>query len=98
MTCYIWFILLYLCYSGINTSEVAQQVSGGECDGLRVPTVFLTRLLGNGRQAQQGLDTDVTLPTTWLNALQMAAPSAAIWTHLVTGVGACVGTAHACPT
>ena len=34
------------------------------CDGLRVPAVFPARLLGDGRQAQQGLDTDVTLPTT----------------------------------
>ena len=48
------------------------------CDGLRVPTVFLARLLGDGRQARQGLDTNVTLPTTWLNALQMVAPRAAI--------------------
>ena len=48
------------------------------CDGLRVPAIFPARLLGNGRQAQQGLDTNVMLPTTWLNALQMAAPGAAI--------------------
>ena len=48
------------------------------CDGLRVPAVFLARLLGDGRQAQHGLDTDVTLPTTWLNALQMVDPMAAI--------------------
>ena len=48
------------------------------CDGLRVPAVFPARLLGDGRQAQQGLDTDITLPTTWLSALQMAAPRVAI--------------------
>ena len=68
------------------------------CDDFRVPAIFLARLLGDGHQAQQGLDTDVTLPTTWLNALQMAAPRAAIWTHLATGVGACAGAAHVCPT
>ena len=48
------------------------------CDGLRVPTVFLAWFLGDGCQAQQRLDTDITLPTTWLSALQMAAPRAAI--------------------
>ena len=67
------------------------------CNGLRVPTVLPARLLGDSHQAQQGLDTDVTLPTTWLNALQMAAPRAAIWTHLATGVGTCVGAVHVHP-
>ena len=56
------------------------------------------RLLGDGRQARQGLDTNITLPTTWLNALQMAAPRAAIWTHLATGVGTCAGATHVRPT
>ena len=46
---------------------------------------FLAWLLGNGRQARQGLDTDVTLPHTWLNVLQMVAPRAAIWSHLAMG-------------
>ena len=31
------------------------------------------------------LDTDITLSLTQLNALQMAAPRVAIWTHLATG-------------
>ena len=34
--------------------------------------------LSNGRQAQQGLDTDVTMFHNWLNVLQMAALGAAI--------------------
>ena len=78
MTCYICFILLYLCYSGINAGKVARQVSGGEGDGLRVPAIFPAQLLGDSHEAQQGLDTNVTLPTTWLNTLQMVAPRAAI--------------------
>ena len=68
------------------------------CDGLRVPAVFHARLLGDGRQARQGLDTDATLPTTWLSALQMAAPGAAIWSLLATGVGTCMGATHVHPT
>ena len=35
-------------------------------------TVTLTRLLGDGCQARQGLDTDVTLPHTWLNVLHLS--------------------------
>ena len=35
-------------------------------------------LLSDGRQALQGLDTDVTMFHNWLSVLQMAAPGAAI--------------------
>ena len=31
---------LYFCYSGINAGEVARRVSGGECDGVGVPTAI----------------------------------------------------------
>ena len=48
------------------------------CDGLRVPAIFPAQLLSDGHQARQGLDTNVMLPTTWLNALQMVAPGADI--------------------
>ena len=78
---------LYSCYSGINAGEVARRVSEGECDSFRVPATFPAQLLSDGRQAPQGLDTNITLPHTWFNVLQMAAPRAAIWLHLATGVG-----------
>ena len=35
-------------------------------------------LLSDGRQARQGLDTNVTTFHNWLSVLQMAAPGAAI--------------------
>ena len=54
--------------------------------------------LSDGRQARQGLDTDITPFYNWFNILQMAAPGAAIWLHLAMGVGTCVGATHACPT
>ena len=34
-------VLLVLLYSGINACEVTQRVSGGECDGFRVPAASL---------------------------------------------------------
>ena len=64
-------------YSGINAGEVARLESGGECDSLGFHR-YIARLLGNGHQAAQGLDTDVALPSTHLNILQMVAPRAAI--------------------
>ena len=68
------------------------------CDGFWGARRFPTWLLSDGRQVPQGLDTDVMLPHTLVNMLQMAAPRAAIWSHLATGVSACAGIAHACPT
>ena len=37
-----------------------------------------TWLLSNGRQARQGLDTDITMFHNWPSVLQMAAPRPAI--------------------
>ena len=54
--------------------------------------------LSDGRQARQGLDTDVMMFHNSVNTLQMVAPGAAIWLHLATGVGACAGATHAHPT
>ena len=68
------------------------------CEGFRVPTAFLPGQLTDSHRAPQGLDTDVTLHHTWFNILQMAAPRAAIWLHLATGVGTCAGVAHVRPT
>ena len=68
------------------------------CDGSRVPAASPAWLLSDGRQAPQGLDTDVMLPHSWFNVLQMAAPRAAIGFHLAMGVSACAGVAHARPT
>ena len=87
-------VLLVLLYSGINACEVTRRVSGGECDGFRVPTAS-PPTLSDGRQAQQGLVTDVTLYHNPFNVLQMAAPRAAIWFHLATG-GRCLCGHHAC--
>ena len=95
---YFRFIILYHCYSGINTGEVVRRVSGGECDGLRVPAIFPAWLLSDSRQARLGLDTDVMPHTTQLNTLQMVALRAAIRIHLVTGVGACADATHVRPT
>ena len=70
---------LYFCYSGINAGEVARRVSGGECDSVfRVPATFLPGCLATVVKPPQGLDTDITLPHTLVNMLQMAAPRAAI--------------------
>ena len=54
--------------------------------------------LSDGRQARQGLDTDVMPFHNWFNILQMAAPGAAIWLHLAIGVSTSADTTHARPT
>ena len=54
----------------------------GECLGENVMVLgyppLPAWLLSNGRQAQQGLDTDVMPFHNWFNILQMAASGAAI--------------------
>ena len=55
----------------------------GECLGknvmvFRVPAAFPPGCLVTVLKPPQGLDTDITLPHTLVNALQMAPPRAAI--------------------
>ena len=62
------------------------------------PPLSLSGLPSNGRQTRMGLVTDVRSFHLSLNALQMAAPRAAIWFPPSNAVGTCVVTAHVCPT
>ena len=78
-------VLLVLLYSGINACEVTWRVSGGECDGFRVPAASPPSRLAMVCQAQQGLVTDIMLYHNSFKVLQMVALRAAICFHLATG-------------
>ena len=69
---------------GINTGEVARTQSGGECDSFRALAV-----ISPGCSATVVKPHRAWIPTLHFHppfyALQMAAPRAAIETHLVTG-------------
>ena len=75
---------LYSCYLGINTGNVTQRESGGECDGFRasatIPPSCLAMVI-----KPVGLGYQHYAFAYLLNAMQMAAPRAAIGTHLAMG-------------